>query len=82
MHRDHDDTPWLLEQWARWAWTGHGLQLKYPLMTPFRRLNKTTSAPGPMISDLCAQEIDHAVARVCSANREVGAALMYTHLLR
>jgi hypothetical protein len=82
MHRDHDDTPWLLEQWARWAWTGHGLKLRYPNMTPFRRLSKTTSQPGPMISDLCAQEIDAAVSKVYGSNREVGNCLVRRYLLR
>lgn len=33
------------------------------------------------VKDLCCEEIDRAVARVCHANEEVGAALAHTHLL-
>ena len=78
----YDDTPWLLEQWGRWAWTGHGLNLNFPAMTPFRRLTKTGSAPAPMISDLAAQEVDAAVARVCADDRNVGRAVVHRYLLK
>ena len=29
MHIEHDDTGFLLQEWGRWAWAGHGLKLRY-----------------------------------------------------
>lgn len=77
-----DSTVFLLEQWAAWAWQGSGLQLKLPSTSPYARQVSTTRRRSPLISDLCAEEIDRAVSRVCAANREAGGALVRFYLLR
>ena len=82
MQIETDDTTFLLQEWGRWAFVNQGLHLGYPSMTPTRRLMKTTSSAGPLISDLCAQGVDYAVSQVCAANDEIGAALVNRYLLR
>ncbi len=70
-----DNTPWLLDQWARWAQVNPGVSLGYPTVTPFRRLLGST-VPPPLISDDEATVIDSAVARLCRRDGEMGRAVV------
>ena len=81
MQIESNETVFLLGEWGRWAFINKGINLGYPNATPLRRLAKTTSAPSPMISDVCAEAVDYAVSRVCAANDEIGAALVHRYLL-
>lgn len=70
-----DNTPWLLEQWARWARSNPGSSLGYPAITPFARLLGST-LPSPVISDAEAMLVDGAVARLNRRDGEMGQALV------
>jgi hypothetical protein len=75
-----DSTCYLLEQWGRWAWTARGLYLKYPGITPFRRMSKTSSLPTPAISDVVACEVDQAVAALSVEDPKAGNAVVGYYL--
>lgn len=70
-----DNTPWLLEQWARWARSNPGSSLRYPAITPFARLLGST-LPSPVISDAEAMLVDGAVARLNRRDGEMGQAVV------
>ena len=81
MHREFDSTPWLLESWALWARTNHGLHLNHPNMTTFRRLLGNPGARSAQISDLCAGAVDQAVAALCARDEALGDVLVRAYLL-
>jgi hypothetical protein len=69
-----NDILFLLEQWARWRWVGHGAARGYPTMSTFRQQQGST-VPTAAISDHLACAVDHAVAQVCMENERLGRAL-------
>lgn len=70
-----DNTPWLLEQWARWARFNPSLSLGYPVITPFARLLGST-LPSSVISDVVAMRVDGAVARLNRRDGDMGQAVV------
>tara|TARA_R100000005_G_scaffold68663_1_gene36592 strand:+ start:34677 stop:35015 length:339 start_codon:yes stop_codon:yes gene_type:complete len=71
-----NDILYLLEQWARWRWIGHGAARGFPSMTTFRQQLGST-VPSPAISDHLACAVDHAVAQVCQENEKLGRVLCW-----
>lgn len=71
-----NDILYLLEQWARWRWIGHGAARGFPSMTTFRQQLGST-VPSPAISDHLACAVDHAIAQVCQADERTGRALCW-----
>ena len=82
MHRETDSTSFLLIEWAKWAWLRREVYLGYPGMTAFRRQAKLVHPPEPLISDVCAESVDQAVARVVKANKECGEILIRSYFLK
>ncbi len=74
-----DNTPWLLEQWARWALVNPGVSLSHPTVTPVREQLGST-LPLPLINDDQALVIDSAVARLCRRDNEMGSAVALYYL--
>lgn len=64
-----DDTDFLLQQWARWAWR-HKLG-GYPSMTPFRRMAGGIVS-SPMITDNVALQVDQAIAQLKKREPDIG----------
>ncbi|CCN38216.1 putative Phage antitermination Q-like [Vibrio nigripulchritudo SFn27] len=73
------NTPWLLEQWGRWARVNSDLTVGYPSITSFTKLLGST-LPSPLINDDDAMLVDSAVARLNRRDEEMGQAvvLFYT----
>ncbi len=69
-----DNTPWLLEQWARWA-RANPCSTSYPALTAFARLLGST-VPSLTITDKEAMQVDGAVARLNKRDEEMGRAVM------
>lgn len=75
------DIAFLLEEWARWRWVGHGAARGLPTMTTFRALLGST-VRNPVISDDLACAVDAAVSEVCAENEKLGRALVQYFLKR
>nr|WP_256446248.1 antiterminator Q family protein [Hahella sp. HN01] len=64
-----NETPWLLEQWARWSKMDAGVG--YPTSTPFSRLGGS-SVRSPVITDQEAAAVDMAVSKLRARDEEMG----------
>ena len=69
------ETPWLLEQWARWARINQGLTLHYPCLATFTKFQGKASL-APDISDQEAIAIDRIVSKLRHRDTEMGDAVI------
>ncbi|GLS27754.1 antiterminator Q family protein [Marinibactrum halimedae] len=72
------DTPWLLDQWARWARSNPD-NIGYPTIEPFRRLLGSKGL-SPAISDDEAMRVDAALSRLLARDSEMGEAVTKYYL--